>query len=71
MFRKTVLALTTIATLGAAALAPTAASAGYYGHGYGHGYGYKHRHYSYGYGYCFWKPVYDDYGYRTFIKVCR
>ena len=65
MFRKTVLALTTIATLGAAALVPTAASAGYYGHGYG----YKHRHYHYGY--CFWKPVYDYYGYKSFVKVCR
>lgn len=56
MFRKTILGLAAGAALVTAALAPTAASAGYYGHGYGyksyykpyygHSYGYK----SYGYG---------------------
>jgi hypothetical protein len=45
MFRKFALALAATAALGAAALAPTAASAGgwhghHWGHGWGHGYGY-------------------------------
>jgi hypothetical protein len=45
MFRKTILALAAIATVGAAALAPTSASAGWHGghhwgHGWGHGFGY-------------------------------
>jgi hypothetical protein len=65
MFRKTILALAATATIGAAALAPTSASAwygrGYYGGyhhhyygGYGRGYGYR----SYGYG--------RGYGYRSY-----
>ena len=62
MFRKTALALTTIATLGAAALVPTTASAGYYGYGYGYGPRY--------YGYCFWKPFYGYYGYKRWVKIC-
>jgi hypothetical protein len=38
MFRKTLLTLAAIATLGAAAFAPTAASAGWHGnHGHWHG----------------------------------
>ena len=36
MFRKTVLALATVVTLGAAALVPTAASAFHSGHGHGY-----------------------------------
>ena len=74
MFRKTALALTTIATLGAAALAPTTASAGYHGHWHRHGYKhhhfFKHSHFGYGYGYCFWKPFYGYYGYKRWVKIC-
>ena len=50
MIRKTILAIAATVTLGAAALAPTSASAwggkhwghhhGHWGHGWGHGYGY-------------------------------
>ena len=42
MLRKVTLGLIAAASLGAAALAPTAASAGgiHFGHGWGHGYGY-------------------------------
>lgn len=46
MFRKLALAVAATAALGAAALAPTAASAGgwhghhHWGHGWGHGYGF-------------------------------
>ena len=64
MFRKTILGLAAGAALVTAALAPTAASAHYYG-GYGYksyyapsyGYGYK----SYGYGYRSY-----GYGYRSY-----
>lgn len=51
MFRKSLLALSALTVIGAAALAPTTASAGWKGgwkhghHGWGHGYGY-----GYGYG---------------------
>ncbi len=44
MFRKATLALATIATIGAAALAPTAASAKPFGGGWGGG-GWHHHHY--------------------------
>ncbi len=45
MFRKLALAIAASAALGAAALSPTAASAGWHGghhwgHGWGHGYGF-------------------------------
>ena len=42
MLRKVTLGLIAAASLGAAALAPSAASAGgiHFGHGWGHGYGY-------------------------------
>ena len=40
MFRKVTLAIAAIATIGAAALAPTAASAHWKGKGWGWGYGY-------------------------------
>ena len=70
MFRKTALALATVATLGATALAPTTASAGYYGHGYKHHHFFKHGHFGYGYGHCFWKPFYGYYGYKRWVKVC-
>ncbi len=70
MFRKTILGLAAGAALVTAALAPTAASAHYYGgYGYksyykpyyGHSYGYK----SYGYGYKSYgyKSYYGGYGY--------
>ena len=41
MIRKTLIALAATATVGAAALAPTAASAAHFGwgHGWGHGFG--------------------------------
>ena len=40
MIRKTLLGLTAVAALGAAALAPTSASAwGFHHHGWGHGWG--------------------------------
>ena len=61
MFRKTLIAALTVATVaGAAIIAPTAASAGYYGHhhhGYGHHHGYRRS-------YCFQKAItkYDYYG---------
>jgi hypothetical protein len=61
MFRKTILGLAAGAALVTAALAPTAASAHYYG-----GYGYK-SYYGYGYksyGYSYYKPYY--YGYRSY-----
>ena len=68
MFRKAVLGLAATAALVTAALAPTAASAGYYGHGY-------RSHYVPSYTYyepaCFTKKVYDGYyGYR-FVRVCH
>jgi hypothetical protein len=57
MFRKTILGLAAGAALVTAALAPTAASAHYYG-------GYK----SYGYK-SYYKPYYGhSYGYRSYYK---
>jgi hypothetical protein len=58
MFGKLTLALATAAVLGTAALAPSAAEAGWYGRGYGHyGYGYSHWHKPfYGYGHYGYKP---------------
>jgi hypothetical protein len=74
MIRKTVLGLAAVVALATAALAPTAASAGYYGYGYGHGYksyGYS----SYGYykpyrQHCFSKKVWTHYGWE-WVRVCR
>ncbi len=60
MFRKTVLALTTVATLGAATLVPTAASA----HGYGGWHPGHHWHGRHWHDFCFWKPFYGYYGYK-------
>jgi hypothetical protein len=54
MFRKMILALAATATIGAAALAPSAASAHWYGGWYGRGYGwggYYHHHHHHHYGY--------------------
>jgi hypothetical protein len=54
MFRNTILGLAAGAALVTVALAPTAASAGYYG-----GYGYK----------SYYKPYYGhSYGYRSYYK---
>ena len=74
MFRKTILGLAAGAALVTAALAPTAASAGYYGHGHGYRSYYK-PHYSYSYNHyrpaCYSKKVYDGYyGYR-WVRVCH
>jgi hypothetical protein len=62
MFRKTILGLAAGAALVTAALAPTAASAHYYG-GYGY-YGYKSYYKPY-YGYRYYKPYY---GYRSYYR---
>ncbi len=48
MFRKLALATVAAAALGAAALAPTAASAGWHGKHWGHGWGHGH---GFGYGF--------------------
>jgi hypothetical protein len=66
MIRKTLIGLAAATTLGMAALAPTAASAGpgisiHFGGGYG-GYGYAP--YGYGYGY-------NDYGYSCGYKEVK
>jgi hypothetical protein len=57
MFRKTILALAAIGALGTAAMAPTSASAHWYGYGWK---GYHGKHYGY------WKPrhrcFYNYYG---------
>lgn len=57
MFRKLTLALAASAALGAAALAPTAASAHGWGHHWGHGWGHGH-----GFGFGF-SPVIVSGGY--------
>jgi hypothetical protein len=64
MFRKTILGLAAGAALVTAALAPTAASAHYYG-----GYGYKSYYapsYSYNYGYKSYGYGYRSYGYKSY-----
>jgi hypothetical protein len=81
MIRKSILALAAIATLGAAALAPTSASAwgfkggwGHY-HGWGHGYGF----YGPGYGVryigvvpsCYYVKKINRFGEVRMIKVCE
>lgn len=63
MFRKTILGLAAGAALVTAALAPTAASAGYYG---GYGYGYKSYGYGYSYGYNSYNYYKPYYGYRSY-----
>ena len=79
MIRKSILALAAIATLGAAALAPTSASAwgfkgGWGHHGWGHGYGF----YGAGYGIryldvpsCYFVKKVNRYGEVRLIKVCE
>lgn len=72
MIRKTVLGLAAVVALATAALAPTAASAHYYGYGHGYkSYGYS----SYGYykphrQHCFSKKVWTHYGWE-WVRVCR
>jgi hypothetical protein len=70
MIRKTILGFAAAAALVTTALAPTAASAGYYGHGYGYKsyykpyYGHSYRHsYSYGHSYNY---GYKSYGYGSY-----
>ena len=67
MIRKTILALGA-AALFTAAIAPTTASAGYYGHGYrsyykpSYGYSYGYKSYNYDYGYKSYGYGYKSYG---------
>jgi hypothetical protein len=78
MIRKSILAVAAIATLGAAALAPTSASAwgkGGWGHGWGHGFGF----YGAGYGVnyvdvvpsCYFVKKINRFGEVRLIKVCE
>ena len=60
MIRNTILGLAAGAALVTAALAPTTASAGYYGYGYGYRSYYKPY-----YGYYYYKPYY---GYRSYYR---
>jgi len=78
MIRKSILALTGIAALAAAALAPTSASAwGFKGgwHGWGHGWG--HGFYGYGVRYvdvvpsCYFVKKINRYGQVRMIRVCE
>jgi hypothetical protein len=75
MFRKTAIALAAVATLGAAALAPTAASAGHWHHKH-HGWKSFHFHapvFAHGYGYKCWRTkwVKSYYGWRQVrVNVC-
>ena len=78
MIRKSILALTGIAALAAAALAPTSASAwGFKGgwHGWGHGWG--HGFYGYGVRYvdvvpsCYFVKKINRYGEVRMIRVCE
>jgi hypothetical protein len=74
MLRKTVLALSAIAALGAVALAPTSASAG--------GKFFKHKHIGVGFGYpgfypgyawgpsCYYVEKFTPFGVKI-VKVCR
>lgn len=61
MIRKTILGLVAGAALVTAALAPTAASAGYYGYGYK---SYYKPYYGYSYKHDYYKPYYNSYGYN-------
>lgn len=80
MFRKVMFALTAVTALGAAALTPSAADAGWKGkHWQKHHWGYKHFYYggpayaAYGYGYGCWVKRWVDtpYGPRLRrIYVC-
>ena len=77
MFRKAMLALSALTVIGAAALAPTAASAGWkggwhhghhgWGHGYGYGYGASYIGYT-GYGHGCWVKKWIDTPYGPRLK---
>ena len=77
MIRKSILALAGVAALGAAALAPTSASAwgfkGGWGHHWGHGFGFYP---GYGVSYvdvvpsCYYIKKFDRFGNPRLIKVC-
>jgi hypothetical protein len=86
MLRKLTLGLVAAASLGAMALAPTAASAkpwgGGWGGGFGGGWGYHHHHFGHGFGVGFvgdgddgcyvTRPVLTPFGYRMrTINICR
>lgn len=78
MFRKVVLGLVVAASVGTAALAPTAASAKPFGFGGGWGWGYHHPHFGLGLGLvgvpdsCLVRePVLTPFGYRMrLVNVC-
>jgi hypothetical protein len=76
MIRKSMLALAAIATLGAAALAPTSASAWgfrHHGFGFGHGWGWGHGYYGASYVYapdCYLVKRINRYGYVRLVRVC-
>jgi hypothetical protein len=77
MLRKLTIALVTVASLSAVALAPTAASAKPWGGGWGFGGGFHHHHFGIGYvgygdGGCFvTRPVPTPFGYRLrLVNVC-
>jgi hypothetical protein len=69
MIRKTVLGLAAVVALATAALAPTSASAHYYGYGYK---SYYKPYYGYTYykPHCFTKKVWTYYGW-DWVRVCR
>jgi hypothetical protein len=75
MLRKTLVALSAVAVLGAVSLAPTSASAG--GKFFKHGkFGYVHKHvgiglypaYAFGPS-CYWMKKWSPFGWK-FVKVC-
>jgi hypothetical protein len=61
MFRKIMFALTAVTALGAAALAPTSASAGWKG-------GWKHHNHHWGKSFYYGGPAYVAYGYGCWVK---
>jgi hypothetical protein len=78
MIRKSMLALAALATLGAAALAPTSASAwgfkhyhgfGFGGLGWGHGHGYYGARYVYAPD-CYLVKRINRHGYVRLVRVC-
>jgi len=71
MLRKTIIALTAFATLGGAALAPSAASAhGFRFHHHGFGWGfYGARYFAYAPSNCYWVKKFTPFGVRL-VKVC-
>ena len=78
MIRKTMLALAAVTTLGAAALAPTSASAwgykhGFFGFGHGLGWGWNHVHYAPSYVYapdCYLVKRINRHGHVRLVRVC-